>query len=160
TRYTVRLDGSSATAHFRTAPAASAPAPLRIAWGGDVAGQNICRDAATGFPAIAAVADYAPDVFIGLGDMIYADNTCGRLGRFGNSQVRGGFGPAFDSAGYWAHWRYARADAGLAKLLANAAYVPVWDDHEVVNDFGPQQDMRSAAPYTAGVHLMPIGLQA
>ena len=120
----------------------------------------MCRDAAVGFPAIEAVARYAPDVFIGLGDMIYADNTCEPVGRYGNAQVPGGFGPAADRAGYWAHWRYAREDPGSARLLSSTAYVPVWDDHEVVNDFGPQQDMRMQPPYDAGAHLMPIGLQA
>jgi alkaline phosphatase D len=125
-----------------------------------VAGQNVCRDASTGFPIVSALVKYEPDVFIGLGDMIYADNTCEAVGRYGNPQVPGEFGPAVDLAGYWAHWRYAREESGLAKLLASTAYVPVWDDHEVVNDFGPQQDMRAESPYRPGVHLMPIGLQA
>lgn len=163
TDYTVRIRGATgaiATGRFRTAPSSDARAPIRIVWGGDVAGQNVCRDAVAGFPAIEAVARYAPDVFIGLGDMIYADNICEPLGRYGNAQVPGGFGPAADRAGYWAHWRYAREEAGLARLLSSTAYVPVWDDHEVVNDFGPQQDMRMQPPYSAGVHLMPIGLQA
>jgi alkaline phosphatase D len=163
TEYVVRVraaGGGSASGHFRTAPEPGARAPIRLVWGGDVAGQNVCRDARVGFPALDAVVRYSPDVFIGLGDMIYADNTCERLGRYGNTQLPGEFGPAADRAGYWAHWRYAREDAALARLLASTAYVPVWDDHEVVNDFGPLQDMRMQSPYREGVHLMPIGLQA
>jgi alkaline phosphatase D len=158
TEYAVRV--GTVSGHFRTAPPPDAGAAIRIVWGGDVAGQNVCRDASTGFPILGALAKYAPDVFIGLGDMIYADNTCDAVGRYGNAQLPGGFGPAFDSPGYWAHWRYARGDPGLAKVLSSTAYVPVWDDHEVVNDFGPQQDMRAEPPYPPGVHLMPIGLQA
>src|SRR5262249_21657648 len=94
TQYTVRVAG--AVGRFRTAPASDARAALRIAWGGDVAGQNVCRDAKTGFPAITALADYAPDVFIGLGDMIYADNVCEALGRYGNAQLPGDFGQSAD----------------------------------------------------------------
>jgi alkaline phosphatase D len=80
--------------------------------------------------------------------MIYADNACDPTGRYGNAQVPGGFGAATDLAGFWAHWRYNRADRPLQRLLASASYVGVWDDHEVVNDFGPLSP------------LMPIGLAA
>ena len=92
--------------------------------------------------------------------MIYADNACEPVGRYGNAQVPGGFGPATDLAGFWAHWRYNRADAASQRLLASTGYVGVWDDHEVVNDFGPLNDTRSTPPYTPGVHLLPIGLEA
>jgi alkaline phosphatase D len=97
---------------------------------------------------------------VGLGDMIYADNACDPIGRYGNPQVPGGFGPATDRAGFWAHWRYNRADAAQQRLLASTSYVGVWDDHEVVNDFGPLNDTRATPPYTPGVHLLPIGLEA
>jgi alkaline phosphatase D len=163
TEYQVRVrtaSGSSAEGSFKTPPAPNVAAPVRIAWGGDVAGQNVCRDARTGFPIFGALAGYRPDVFIGLGDMIYADNRCEARGLYGNEQLPGGFAEATDLASYWAHWRYAREDTGLAKLLARTPYVPVWDDHEVVNDFGPLQDTRAKPPYTEGVHLMPIGLEA
>lgn len=36
----------------------------------------------------------------------------------------------------------------------------MWDDHEVVNDFGPLSDTRDLPPYTPGEHLLPIGLDA
>jgi alkaline phosphatase D len=48
----------------------------------------------------------------------------------------------------------------LQRLLSDTGYIGVWDDHEVVNDFGPLTDTRSIPPYTPGVHLMPIGLEA
>jgi alkaline phosphatase D len=75
-------------------------------------------------------------------------------------QVPGGFGPAADLAAFRAHWRYSRVDPALQGLLASTAYVGIWDDHEVVNDFGPHHDTRSAPPYNPGVHLLPIGLEA
>jgi alkaline phosphatase D len=152
--------GPVATGSFRTAPPPRAAAPLRLAFGGDLAGQNVCRDAAEGFPILGTIAARRPDVFVGLGDMIYADNACDAVGRYGNGQVPGEFGPATDLATFWAHWRYGRADPKLQRLLERTDYVGVWDDHEVINDFGPFTDTGSAPPYTPGVHLMPFGLRA
>ena len=151
---------SATRGSFRTAPEDDDAARVRLAFGGDVAGQNVCRDAREGFPIMDTIRAFRPDVFVGLGDMIYADNACDPVGRYGNAQVPGGFGPATDLAGFWAHWRYNRADAASQRLLASTSYVGVWDDHEVVNDFGPLSDTRSTPPYTPGVHLLPIGLEA
>src|SRR5918995_2832982 len=144
---------------FETAPAADDAEAVHLAFGGDVAGQNVCRDTGEGFPIMETIRGLRPDVFIGLGDMIYADNACDPVGRYGNPQVPGP-GAAADLATFWAHWRYNRADAASRRLLASTSYVGVWDDHEVVNDFGPLNDTRSMPPYMPGVHLLPIGLDA
>jgi len=145
---------------FRTAPAPGDPAPVRIAWGGDVAGQNVCRDLREGLPVFRAVLNERPDLFIGLGDMIYADDVCEAVGRYGNPQVPGDFGKAADLEAFRAHWRYVRDDDALQDLLSQTPYVAVWDDHEVVNDFGPQQDTREEPPYRSGVPLLPLGRRA
>jgi alkaline phosphatase D len=144
---------------FETAPAADDAEEVRLAFGGDVAGQNVCRDTAEGFPIMDTIRGVRADVFVGLGDMIYADNACDPVGRYGNAQVPGP-GPAPELATFRAHWRYNRADAASQRLLASTSYVGVWDDHEVVNDFGPLSDTRSTPPYTPGVHLLPMGLEA
>jgi len=161
-RYQVgsKREDSLSRGSFRTAPDDDAAERVRLAFGGDVAGQNVCRDASEGFPIMDTIRRVRPDVFVGLGDMIYADNACDPVGRYGNAQVPGGFGPAADLTAFWAHWRYNRADRASQRLLASTSYVGVWDDHEVVNDFGPLSDIRSAPPYTPGVHLLPIGLEA
>jgi len=151
---------SSARGSFSTPPAESRPASVRLAFGGDVAGQNVCRDAAEGFPILDTIRAWRPDVFVGLGDMIYADNPCGATGMYGNAQLAGDFGPAFDLPGFWAHWRYNRGDPASQRLLTSTSYVGVWDDHEVINDFGPLTDVGTAPPYPPGLHLLPIGLRA
>jgi alkaline phosphatase D len=160
--YRVRFapGGRAARGSFKTAPAESKATPVRLAFGGDVAGQNVCRDATEGFPILDTIHAWRPDLFVGLGDMIYADNACTPTGMYGNAQLPGDFGPATDLASFWAHWRYNRADPASQGLLANTSYVGVWDDHEVINDFGPLTDVGTAPPYTPGVHLLPIGLQA
>jgi alkaline phosphatase D len=145
---------------FRTAPSANDTRPVRLAFGGDVAGQNVCRDAREGFPIMNTIRSFRPDVFVGLGDMIYADNACEPVGRYGNDQIPGRVGPATDLAGFRAHWRYSREDPSSQRLLSSTSYVGVWDDHEVVNDFGPLGDTRSTPPYMPGVHLLPLGLDA
>jgi alkaline phosphatase D len=152
--------GPPESGSFRTAPDPDDPAPVRLAWGGDVAGQDVCRDAREGFPILGHVIAERPDVFVGLGDMIYADDLCSAIGRYGNAQVPGGFERGFDLAAIRAHWRYVREDAGLRVLLATTPYIGVWDDHEVVNDLGPHHDTRDDPPYRSGVPLLPLGLRA
>jgi alkaline phosphatase D len=164
TWFSVRGHGASngdvAQGTFRTAPREYEAAPIRLAFGGDLNGQNVCRDAAEGMPIMETVRARQPGVFVGLGDIIYADNACSAVGLYGNAQVPGTFGPAADVPTFWAHWRYTRADPGFQRMLSGTDYVGVWDDHEVVNDFGPLTDTRDTPPYTPGVHLMPLGLKA
>jgi len=162
-RYSYRVrfgPGRYSRGSFTTPPDEADAAAVRLAFGGDVAGQNVCRDTGEGFPILRTIRRWRPDVFVGLGDMIYADNACLATGMYGNTQVPGTFGPATDLEGFWAHWRYNRADTQSKRLLASTSYVGVWDDHEVINDFGPLTDVGTAPPYTPGVHLLPIGLQA
>lgn len=139
--YRVRFAGGGAPreGRFRTAPAPDTAAPLRIVFGGDVAGQNVCRDRQRGFPIFAAIRALKPDLFLALGDMIYADGVCEARGLHGNEQIPGAFPVSATLEDFRAHWRYLRADPGLERLLATTATTAVWDDHEVTNDFGPRQ---------------------
>jgi alkaline phosphatase D len=141
---------------FRTAPTADAPAPVRFAWSGDVGGQNVCRDRTRGYPIFAQLDGRGLDFFIGLGDMIYADDACWGVGRYGNDQIPGPL-PASDLAAFWAHWRYNRADAASQQALAQLPYYAVWDDHEIRDDAGPLDDDHPLAP---GGHLLPTALRA
>ena len=166
--YTVWFSGSPetpvpraavATGHFRTAPRQNDPESVTFAFGGDVAGQNVCRDAIEGFPIFNTISKINPDFLIGLGDMIYADSACTATGMYGNAQVVGP-GPATTLNDFWAHWKYNREDAASQRLLAQLPYYAVWDDHEVTNDFGPLTDTRTTPPNPPTPHLMPLGLQA
>jgi len=145
---------------FRTAPQTGYSAPVKFVWGGDLAGQNVCRDINRGFPVFKVLNQQRYDFFIGLGDMIYADAVCASIGRFGNAQIEGDFTFSADLKNFWAHWAYNRDDPEFRRFLKNTPYIAIWDDHEVVNDFGPLHDTRNNPPYTPGEHLMPIGLKA
>ena len=146
--------------HFRTGASDQSFVPVHFAWSGDLGGQNICRDSVDGYPIFGALTDEKLDFFIALGDMVYEDNTCLPRGQLGNLQVPGPEQPAVKLQDYWSMWNYNRGDANFRAFAARQPYVAVWDDHEVANDFGPGNDTRSEAPYTAGEHLMPLGLKA
>src|SRR5690606_9584554 len=132
--YTVSC-GSGGRGRFRTAPEPSRPAALRIVWSGDLGGQNVCRDAEEGYGIFSRIGVMRPDIFIGLGDIVYADDTCRETGRYGNRQLPGP-PPASDLAEFRAHWAYNRDDPHLQQLLAQVPYVGVWDDHEIRDDGG------------------------
>jgi alkaline phosphatase D len=162
-------DGSSAPdelgargerAQFSTAPSRDDARAVRFAWSGDLAGQNVCRDVTRGFAILPRITQRAPEFFVGLGDMVYADGVCEPVGLYGNTQITGDFGPSVTLEEYRAHWRYNRADRGLQELLARTPYFAVWDDHEVVNDFSPTEDARAVAPDVQQRRLMPLGLRA
>lgn len=154
------MPDDAAAATFRTAPAADAKAPVRFAWSGDLGGQNFCRDKDDGYVVLKHASKAAPHFFIGLGDMIYAGDTCTAVGRYGNFQAPARFGPSTMLADYWAHYRYNRRDPGLQALSSTAGYYAVIDDHEIVNDAGPKHDTRDQPPYDPATHLLPIGVQA
>jgi alkaline phosphatase D len=147
--------GQSARGSFRTAPAPAQREPVRLVWGGDIGGQNVCRDKERGYPIFATLSRQDADAFLAVGDMIYADDPCLKAGRYGNAQIPGPNAPAADLAGFRAYWRYNRDDPGLQGLLASTASYAIWDDHEVRNDFGPQR-----ASNAAGEDLLEPGKQA
>jgi alkaline phosphatase D len=145
---------------FTTPPTDEVAVPVRFAWSGDLGGQNVCRDLERGYPILDVIASAGYDFFIGLGDMIYADDICADYGGFGNPQIPAEFGQSVDLEGFRAHWRYNWADDAFQRLVAGTPYYALWDDHEVFNDFGPSTDTRSLPPYTPDVELMPLGLRA
>ena len=123
--------GATTAGELRTAPSDTRSVPVRFAWGGDVGGQNVCRDSEEGYPVFGALENENPDFFIALGDMVYADDRCLARGKYGNAQVPGPDQGAVTLQEYWAMWRYNRADAKLADFVSRQPYVAVWDDNFV-----------------------------
>lgn len=145
---------------FATAPPPSSPAPVRLAWSGDLAGQNVCRDRDRGFPVFEALIEEQPDLFVAAGDMIYADGYCKAEGRLGNAQVPNEQGPARDVPAFRRHWHYVHGDPHFRRVLATVPYYATWDDHEVLNNFGPEDDLIWPVPGAEPIRLMPMGLFA
>jgi alkaline phosphatase D len=143
--------GSKPVHHFRTMPSPSPSptakaGPLRLAFSADVGGQHIGRDVEQGFAGFPIIAARRPDVFIGLGDMIYADKSVPRHGRLGNRQVPLSNALLLCRRDYWRHWKYLHEDRGFAALLRQASYVLIWDDHECCSDAEPGGDWGMLGP--------------
>eukprot|EP00803_Ostreobium_quekettii_P007626 evm.model.scf_75.8 EVM.evm.TU.scf_75.8 scf_75:58466-61004(-) len=153
---------------FRTAAPKDVAAAVKIVWGGDLAGQDVCRDAQKGFPIFRPMADESADVGVLSGDMIYADNLCSATGLYGNAQVLGDFNQSANLEDFRAHWAYNRGDALFVEFLEGTQVLVAWDDHEIVNDAGPSHDTkpnRAAGdvdpepPYAPDAKLTPLALQ-
>ena len=142
---------------FETPPEKDERDAVRFAFFGDVGGQNVCRDRERGYLPFLQVWSARPDFLVAIGDMIYADDACREAGRYGNAQIPGPATPARDVDGYRAHWRYARADPFLQRAFAAAPVYPIWDDHEIKNDAGPEHDSLSWRWWD---HLMPAAREA
>jgi alkaline phosphatase D len=137
---------AAARGRFRTAPAAAVPAPVRLHWGGDVGGQNVCRDAEHGYAIFDVMRARAPDLFVALGDMIYADAVCRPVGQLRNRQLPGPPVADHTRPSFWAHWRYHRADPAWQRFAAVTPFYAVWDDHEIHDDAGPRTPTLPDAP--------------
>jgi len=146
TRYAYRVQSGGATAdgEFVTAPAPDVPARVRFLWSGDLGGGKLCRRTDGGYKIFRAMQASRPDFFLFVGDTIYADHRCG-----GPDAVPGTDFVATTLPGYHAKHRYNREDASAAAFYASTAVLPIWDDHEVRNDFSGRDEP-----------LMPVGRQA
>lgn len=94
-----------------------------------MAGQNVCRYSAEGFPIFKTFAAGKPDFFVGLGDMIYAEGLCGPTGLYGNAQVPGDFIQATNLDNFRKHWKYNREEVNFLSLVKSLPYYGLWDDH-------------------------------
>lgn len=146
TRHTYRVTagGASAEGGFTTAPAADERAPVKLLWSGDLGSARNCRHASAGYPIFRAMARHRPDLFLFVGDTIYADHSCS-----GPDFVPGNEFVALTLDGFRAKHRYNRSDEAVGAFLRETSVSAIWDDHEVRNDFAGTTDP-----------LMPDGRQA
>jgi alkaline phosphatase D len=112
-------DGSSHSlgARFRTAIAPGASRVLTF-------GASSCLADNQPWPSMSVAALERLDLFLLLGDTIYADRT----GADGSE-------PATTLDGYRSKWGAALSTAGLRDLTASTSIIATWDDHEVDNNW-------------------------
>lgn len=146
---------ASPVGRTRTAPEPHARvARLRIAYGS-------CQKYESGFYAAHAhLAQEDPDVVLFLGDYIYEQPATSDGVRVHPAET------AQDLASYRRRYAWYKADADLQAAHAVAPWVVMWDDHEVANDYGGDQDRtnppvaqflkRRAAAYQAYYENMPL----
>jgi alkaline phosphatase D len=126
---------------FRTLPAPDSKTPLKIAF-------FSCQDYEAGYyNAHRALAKEDLDLYVFLGDYVYEhryypgpDDRLDTLGANGDGDVQ-----TLDE--YRQKYRQYQADPDLQALQASHAFVNVWDDHEVEDNYaGDQQDSKEPDP--------------
>jgi alkaline phosphatase D len=124
---------------------------VRIAWGGDVAGQGWGIDESRGgMRTFAAMRAAEPDLFIHSGDLVYADAPIpatlplddGTIWR--NLVAEGVDRPAESLDEFRGRYRYNLRDAHVRAFNADVAMVAQWDDHEVLNNWYPGEVLPAA----------------
>ncbi|NLU82273.1 alkaline phosphatase D family protein [Rhodococcus sp. HNM0569] len=138
--------GEAVTGVFATAPMASKD--VHFVWSGDVAGQGwgINPDM-DGMTIFATIADRAPDFFIHSGDAIYADGPIqptqeqndGRIYRNVTSDAKSHVAQTVDD--FRGNYAYNLTDKHYRRFTASVPQLVQWDDHEVVNNWFPGEDL-------------------
>ncbi len=140
----------------RTLPAGGTP-PLRFAFAS-------CQSYTSGYyTALRHLAGSGCDLWLHLGDYIYEGGGTGPVRSHGS-------GECLTLADYRNRYALYKTDADLQAAHAAAPVIPVWDDHEIDNDYagdtdengasgGPFQDRR-AAGYRAWFEHQPVRLTA
>jgi alkaline phosphatase D len=146
---------SSPVGRTRTTPAAGAEVDrLTLAYAS-------CQKYSAGFyTAHAALAAERPDLVLFLGDYIYEEAEKGKGVRPHPVEE------PVDLAGYRHRYAWYKADPHLQAAHAAAPWIVTWDDHEVANDYGGDQDRtnpdpavflkRRAAAYQVFYENMPL----
>jgi len=138
-RYEVRAGAERVAGTFTTAPVPTADTPVRVAWSGDLGGAGHCRDAEDGYRIFRAMTNRAPDLFLFVGDTIYADHVCG-----GSPHLAGSDYVASNLQELYGKHRYNRSDDAVQEFFRRTSVYATWDDHEVGNNFGPRHDLMQA----------------
>ncbi len=142
--YEVRQEDARVRGTFVTAPLPDADAPVRLVWSGDLGGSGYCRDVEDGYRIFRAMARRQPDLFLFVGDTVYADQVCGA-----RPHAPGADYVASTLAEFHGKHRYNRADPVLQEFFRSTGVFAIWDDHEVRNNFAGGSEP-----------LMAVGLQA
>ena len=113
---------------FRTSPAEDKKADAHFTWSGDTDSSEINGVRYFGdWLSLNSVRSENPDFFIYLGDVIYSDLRA--TGLLPDAQTLGDFRQIYKDS---------RDVPALHELLKSTSVYPVWDDHEVRNDWAGQ----------------------
>jgi alkaline phosphatase D len=137
------------TGRFRTVPLDRRS--VTFCWSGDTAGQGWGIDESRGGMKIyETIRRNRPDFFIHSGDNIYADGPIlpeqkmPDGGIWKNVVLEEKMKPAETLAEFRASWKYNLLDANLRAFNAEVPVFSQWDDHEVTNNWWPQEPIGRA----------------
>src|SRR5262245_33500155 len=141
--------GEPMVGRFRTAP--SDKRSVSFVWSGDTCGQGWGIDEARGgMKTYATMLKHRPDFFIHSGDTIYADGPIpaeiklkdGSLWK--NVVMEEKAKPAETLAEFRANYKYNLLDKNLREFNAAVPMLAQWDDHEVTNNWWPEEPLTRA----------------
>lgn len=139
-----RLVSEPLSGSFRTAPRRARD--VTLAWSGDVCGQGWGIDPSRGgMKGWEKVRAAHPDLFIHSGDTIYADNPLQAEVRLDDGSLwKNLLTPAKSKVAetldeFRGCHAYNRLDENLRRFSAEVPILAQWDDHEVLNNWYPQQ---------------------
>ncbi|MEZ5288748.1 MAG: alkaline phosphatase D family protein [Vicinamibacterales bacterium] len=147
-----RILSAPETGHFRTAPVAGRP--VRLAWSADTCGQGWGIDTARGGMGLfRTMREAEPDLFLNLGDTIYADQPLretvtlddGGVWRNLMTPAKAKVAETLDE--FRGAHLYNRLDEHYRRFAAEVGQVTLWDDHEVRDNWYPTQVLGARAPY-------------
>jgi alkaline phosphatase D len=170
--YRVRFDdpvspnftGETEVGHFRTPPRAGRD--VSFVWSGDTAGQGWGIDEARGgMRSYATMLANRPDFFIHSGDHIYADCSIEKTLKLPNGEFWRNVVTEEKShvartlADFRGNYKYNLLDKNLLAFNAQVPMLAQWDDHEVANDWEPDEPTTRALVVRGGRafhEFMPI----
>ncbi|MBY0496760.1 MAG: alkaline phosphatase D family protein [Cyanobacteria bacterium] len=139
--------------HFRSGPVSGKA--VRIVWTADVCGQGWGIDPARGgMQLFKTMADANPDLFVHVGDTIYADGPLrpevtlddGTVWKNIVTPAKSKVAETLDE--YRGCHLYNRLDEHYRRFQSSVAQVVMWDDHEVRDNWFPSQVLPDNLPYT------------
>lgn len=139
--------------HLRTAPGVAAP--TRVAWSADVCGQGWGIDRARGgMRLFHTMREANPDLFIHVGDTIYADQPLredvtlddGTIWKNVVTPAKAKVAETLEE--YRGNHLYNRLDDHYRRFAADVSQVVMWDDHEVRDNWYHSQVLPEESPYT------------
>ena len=148
-----KIHSEPQSGRFTTAP--STPRDVRFCWSGDTAGQGFGIDPSRGgMLTYAAMHARKPDFFVHCGDLIYADNPMasevslddGTVWR--NDLVEAKTKVAETLHEFRENFYYNLRDQHVRAFLADVPVIQQWDDHEVVNNWYPGEQLLDDDRYT------------
>jgi alkaline phosphatase D len=147
-----RVVSEPVVGRFRTAPAADRT--VRVAWSADTCGQGWGIDTARGGMRLFETMRAAqPDLFVNVGDTIYADQPLNETvtledgGLWRNLVTPAKSKPAETLDDFRGCHLYNRLDEHYRRFAAEVGQVAMWDDHEVRDNWYPTQVLGERAPY-------------
>jgi len=147
-----RVVSAAESGRLRTAP--DRKRPVRLAWSADTCGQGWGIDTARGGMRLFETMRAAePDLFLNVGDTIYADQPLretvtledGSIWRNIVTPAKSKVAESLDE--FRGCHLYNRLDEHYRRFAAEVGQVAMWDDHEVRDNWYPSQVLGERAPY-------------